>query len=867
MYELQRIGALRTRLDASRARGFSKFVGRADEMATLEAALERSLHSHGQTVGVVAEAGTGKSRLCSEFVERCRARGFTVLEASAFSHGRNVPLLPMLAVFRAFFGVQSGDTELGVREKIAGRLLLLDESLREDLPIFFNLLGVPDPARPLPSADPDVLQRRAYAAVRALVHADGRREKPAILYFEDLHWLDAASDAYLEQIVEAVASTRGLVLTNFRPEYRAAWMQTPSYQQLPLVPLGAEAVRELLADLLGNDASIASLGEFVHARAEGNPFFIEEIVQTLIEIGALAGTRGAYRLVRAVGELSLPATVQALLSARIDRLPEREKHLLQQASVIGRTFQARVLARICALDTPAFEAAMRALREAEFVLETALYPQVEYTFKHPLTQEVAGISQLKERRAETHAAVARVLEELAAERLDEEAAMLAHHWALAGADRVAAHWHARAARWIGISNYTDAAVHWRRVFELLSGTEMDVDALRLRVEAVRSLFIMGYRTKILEDDATALFAAARADLAKLGDDAALALLTNTYSAIKQNAGAIDEYLALAAEADRIAEKSGNRLIHTAVGGDHAFALHCAGRLAESRSLTEQVRMRCAGEVAPGIEEVGISALIFSFMAGTITLIEMGRLHEAARELERGMALANEHGPDESRCWANYFRVILAGARGETGPGALTWARLASEAAERSGSQQARMMAHYCLAIAHVLDDQWQAGIAAAEHALTIWRTGFSGDFAVQVHAVQARALLGAGATQGAAEVAAQGIALARRQGQPVALCEAMVTHTKCLRAGDGVAARDALESQFEEVMQVIAVTGAERWRPHVQQERAEWYLLLGDEAAAAREFQDAHRLFVAMGASGHAERLAARFHLGIAGPG
>ncbi len=292
---------------------------------------------------MVADAGTGKSRLCFEFAERCRSRGFTVIEARGVAHGRRVPLLPMLELFRAFFGIQEGDAALAVREKIAGRLLLLDESLRDDLPIFFNLLGVPDPDRPLPAADPEALQRRAFAALRAMVRGDALREKPAIVLFEDLHWLDATSDAYLAQIIEATATVRNLVLVNFRPEYRAAWMQSPSFLRLPLVPLGEDAVREILADVLGDHASVRALGAVVHQQAGGNPFFVEEIVQTLVETQALDGSRGAYRLVRPAGEVTLPPTVQAVLAARIDRLAEREKRLLQQASVIGKKFSERVL--------------------------------------------------------------------------------------------------------------------------------------------------------------------------------------------------------------------------------------------------------------------------------------------------------------------------------------------------------------------------------------------------------------------------------------------------------------------------------------------------------------------------------------------
>ena len=573
----------------SRARGFSKFVGRADEVATLEAALERSLAGHGQTVGVVAEAGTGKSRLCFEFVERCRARGFTILEARGVAHGRHVPMLPMLELFRAYFGVREHDSELAVREKIAGRLLLLDESLREDLPIFFNLLGVPDPDRPLPVTDPEALQRRTFAAVRAIVRADGQREKPAILFFEDLHWLDAASDAYLAQIIEATATTRGLNLVTFRPEYRAAWMQTLSYEQLPLVPLRAEAVRELLADLLGNDATVTGLAAFVHQRAGGNPFFVEEIVQTLIETGALEGGKACTVWYVRSATWRCRRRCKSCWRRGSTGCREREKRLLQQASVIGKTFQERVLTRICGIGEADLHAAIRALREAEFLYEESLYPYVEYAFKHPLTQEVADRSQLKERRAETHAAVARVIEELSADRLDEEAALIAHHWEEAGENLVAARWHARAARWIGLSNFAEAFAHWRRVVSLVRDTEESSEAVPLRIEARRTLLMLGFRVGISENEAAAIFAAGQRDAQRFGDNASLALLTINYATLRQNAGATDEYLVLAAEADRIAARSGDRAAYAAVGVDHFYALHPKGRLAEACGCARRPR--------------------------------------------------------------------------------------------------------------------------------------------------------------------------------------------------------------------------------------------------------------------------------------
>ncbi len=343
--QLRGVGRLRTRLEASRARGFSRFVGRADEMAALEAALARAVAGNGQVVGVVAEAGTGKSRLCYEFAERCRAAGLAVDEAHCVAHGKGIPFLPLLEYLRSYFRIIDRDGAQAAREKIAGRLLLLDSELAETLPLLFDFLGVPDPERPAPRLEPEARQRQLFALLRRMTHARSRRE-PAVGVFEDLHWTDGGTDAFLANYVEAVAGTRTLIVLNFRPEYHATWMQKSYYQQLPLLPLGPEATAELLRELLGADPPLAPIAERIQQRTGGNPFFIEEILQSLVEAGHLEGSRGAYRIARPVGDEALPATVQAVLAARIDRLDAREKAVLQTAAVIGKEFAEPVLRRV-----------------------------------------------------------------------------------------------------------------------------------------------------------------------------------------------------------------------------------------------------------------------------------------------------------------------------------------------------------------------------------------------------------------------------------------------------------------------------------------------------------------------------------------
>jgi predicted ATPase len=255
----------------------------------------------------------------------------------------------------------------------------------------------------------------------------GRRQ-PAVTFLEDLHWFDGGSEAFLESIVEALPGTQWLVLVNFRPEFHAQWMQRSYYQQLPLLPLGPEAIAELLRDLLGGDPSLGPLGNRIRERTGGNSFFIEEVVQALAETGSLAGAKGAYRLVRSTSELRLPTTVQVVLAARIDRLAEREKGVLQTAAVIGREFAEPILRRVVELPEIDLAAALQKLASAEFIYEEALYPEAQYTFKHALTQEVAHNSLLNERRLTLHEDVGTVMETIFAGRLEEHYAELAHHY-------------------------------------------------------------------------------------------------------------------------------------------------------------------------------------------------------------------------------------------------------------------------------------------------------------------------------------------------------------------------------------------------------------------------------------------------------
>ena len=438
---LRGVGDLRTRLDVARMRGLTSFVGRRDELAALDVALRRALEGHGAALGIVGAAGVGKSRLCQEFVALCRSRGIRVVEAHCLSHARKAPLAVVRDLLRSALGV-AADADAGhARAQIARRLLELDPALGDVVALVQDLLGVPDPGSRELHADPAEQERAVADLLRRLLRAHGATG-PLVVHLDDAHWIDPESQRLLGEVADVARLTRTLLLSNFRPDFDAGAMAPAYYRQLVVAPLGRQATSEMITNLLGTDPSVAGLGEPILERTQGNPFFIEEVVRALDASSVLVGARGAYRATRDVSELGVPATVQSLLAARIDSLGEADKRLLQSASVIGKRFSERVLTHVVELPAAEVEASLAALERAEFIHAES---DAAYAFQHPLTQEVAYASQLAEQRIALHAAVARALEEVLAERLGECAAVIAHHWEQAQRSALAHRWRRLAA--------------------------------------------------------------------------------------------------------------------------------------------------------------------------------------------------------------------------------------------------------------------------------------------------------------------------------------------------------------------------------------------------------------------------------------
>src|SRR5438876_317160 len=333
IFELTGAGAARTRLQAAVLRGLTRFVGRDAEVEHLRRILGQVDAGRGQVVAIVGEAGVGKSRLTYEFTHSHRVQDWLILEASSVSYGKATSYLPVIDLLKGYFKIGDRDDHREMRAKVLGRVLGLDRALEPVLSPFLALLDVPVEDAAWQNLDPPERRQRTLAAVKRLLLRESQVQ-PLLVVFEDLHWIDGETQALLDSLLESLGSARLLLLVNYRPEYEHRWGSKTAYSQLRLDSLPVESATELLAALLGPDPGLAPLTQMLVKR--GNPFFLEETVRTLVETGALAGERGAYRLTRPVEALQVPATVQTILSARIDRLPPEEKQLLQAASVIGK---------------------------------------------------------------------------------------------------------------------------------------------------------------------------------------------------------------------------------------------------------------------------------------------------------------------------------------------------------------------------------------------------------------------------------------------------------------------------------------------------------------------------------------------------
>ena len=768
--ELVGPGEARSRLAAVAAtRGLSRFVGRAGELAELESALAAG----GGAIGIVGDPGVGKSRLVHEFVSRCAARGVTVHATAAVAHGRDAPLLAALALFRSILGTGESDA-----------------------PAVFDLLGAGDP-----ELDFETRRRRAVQALARELAT--RSPEGAVLVVEDLQWLDDASAAYLEALAEAVAGAPLLLICTCRSEHPAAWM----HDRIDLAPLDAQATDELLAELLGRDGSIAGLPALIEARAAGNPFFLEEIIHALADNGQLVGGRGRYRLAAELDSVALPPTVQAGLAARIDRLPERERTLLHIMSVIGGEIPIPLLQEVCDLDGMALADAVAALARSQLVISSG----GDCAFKHPLTREVAYGSQLSDRRARTHHAVAAAIERAYPDGLDERSAILAHHCDAAGDAAGAAHWHARAATWTALAAPGEAMRHWHRVRDLASELDPGAPADALANEARVGLLGLAWRLGMSPDDSAAIHAE--------GDSRAEALgLDLNYAATLMHNGRERDGLALFRDVSRRAVATGDAALAITPACGLAFAAWIAGSLREALDAVDQALDMAGGEPTTGAGIAFACPYAHAYVHRALALGFMGNLDAAREASDDAVELARVHGDPEveSYCHANLALLEAITGRSEA---SLDLCARSLEIAERAGNAVAIIAASTPRAVAEADAGRFAAGLAGAEAILATVRRDRVGVYYEPVLlATIARCRLGLGEPGAALVAAEEAVAVMDARGLTACALHAPIVRARVLVATDGPA--DRVDAVLSRAAAVARAHDAGVYEPLIDRARA-----------------------------------------------
>ena len=650
IFELTGAGQARTRLQAAALRGLTRFVGRDAEVEHLRRVLGQADAHRGQVVAIVGEAGVGKSRLTYEFTHSHRVQDWLILEAPSVSYGKATSYLPVIDLLKGYFKIGERDDHREMRAKVLGRVLALDRTLEPLLPPLLALLDVPAEDAAWSSLDPPQRRQRTLDALKRLLLRESQVQ-PLLVVFEDLHWVDGETQALLDSIVETLSSARLLLLVNYRPEYEHHWGSKTAYSQLRLDSLPAESAKELLAALLGPDPGLAPLMQMLVKR--GNPFFLEETVRTLVETGALAGERGAYRLTRPVEALQVPSTVQTILAARIDRLPTEVKQLLQAASVIGKDVPYALLTAIAEQSDEILRRGLAHLQEAEFLYETQLFPDLEYTFKHALTHEVTYGSLLQERRRQLHAQIVVAIERLYVDRLREQVERLAQH-ALRGHlwDQAVRYSRQAGTRAVDRSALRDALAAFEQariaLQELPESREWTEQRIDLCFEQRNALWPLGEFARMGE-----VVNEARALAEGLDDQRRLGLVlghqAHLQSVLGEPAWAIDA----AESACAIAEAVGDLGLRVVANFYLGLALWYAGN---PRRAAEPVRTVIAlVKGAPLGERFGLAGLpaVLARYVLAAVLADLGEFAEAIAAGDEGLRIARAAGHTYSEVWARY----------------------------------------------------------------------------------------------------------------------------------------------------------------------------------------------------------------------
>jgi hypothetical protein len=609
-------------------RAESNLVGRRWEMNAVEGLLDRAIEGHGAVVGVVGPPGIGKSRLVRELAAMASDRGVEVFTAFCESHTSQVPFHAIARLLRAATGIECIDVD-AARARIRAQTT---DAEPEDLLLFDDLLGIADPETALPRIDPDARRRRLTALVNA---ASLARETPAMYVVEDTHWIDEVSESMLAEFLTVIPQTPSLVLVTYRPEYRGPLTQLLGAQTVALAPLSDSESAALITELLGPHPTVDKVGQTIADRAAGNPFFAEEMVRDLVERGVLRGESGAYISTAEVAELSVPATLQATIAARIDRLDPQAKRTLGAAAVIGSRFNLDLLTGL------GIEPVVDDLVVAQLVDQVRFTRQPEYVFHHPLIRTVAYDSQLKSDRAELHRRLAAVIEARSPASADENAALIAEHLEAAGDLHAAYGWHMRAAAWATNRDIAAARLSWERAQKIADALPAE-DPNRAAMRIAPRTMLCGIAFRVHQHVAGARFDELRELCTAVGDKASLAIAMAGLVMDHTLQGRVREASRLKSEAWTLIESLGDPTLTVGLSFPLVYAKAESGEWSDVLRWSQRVIDLADGDPSKGNFIIG-SPLAFALAARAAARYWHGR-PGWQDDLRHGLAMARSADP-------------------------------------------------------------------------------------------------------------------------------------------------------------------------------------------------------------------------------
>ena len=783
------------------------FRGRDKELALLQQAQRLTEAGDAQVVGVSGGPGAGKSRLCYEFAQWCRARGRPVFEVRAQLYGSATPLQPVLELMRIFFfGITSTDLPAAARGKIAARLADLGPHYADDASLVCDFLGVGeavDDTQPLPAK---ARRARLLAIVTALVKHSATTV--SVILIEDMHWLDDASEEFVAALVDAVASTKTMVVLNYRSSYRSPWAGVDNFREIEVGELTSADTDAMVRELISHRREFQEISQLIARRSGGNPFFAEELVRSVAERGVLSGDPTSPGNGVESVERALPATVQAVIGARIDRLNEAEKSLLQMCAIIGKEVPLGVLEVVAGTLRGQLERAMDSLCHAEMIQPQPATGGRRFSFRHPLIQEVAYGTQMKAKRATIHAAVARAMVDYYTDQLDEFSALISHHYEAAGHPLEAAEYSTRAAQWLATTDSAQAIKHWQKVRTLVGEHSGNSIGDRLKAMACSQIALLGWREGLSLEEVQVYIDEAM-ELAAVVDDGLIQMLLMIEGRmLHASGGPADWYVERVLQALSLAQAKADVGRTAMVNAVLSQAYGCAGLLENALAAN--------GAALADIDHIGsfdrefIGFSIEQWLKGMRSRLfaRLGRYDEAQRCLDDLLAGGESAVHPLVLQIVHHCQVELAGTHGNPHQAAEHAAKL-SELEQKHAMPYLKVATFNCRGLSKSVSGDFHGAIAEFGEALALVRS-VSGakEHETEILVNMADCLRSVGDFPQALAVAREALDISRQRNARITECRALVTCAAALLDAHGLEQREEAERMFSESEGLLGTTGA-----------------------------------------------------------